>query len=79
VLFYQKTLGQERIVIAVSLNFHDPVQTELIFPFAAWNLPPGSRFVTEELFSGYRQEWFGDRHVITLNPAAQPALVWKLL
>jgi len=79
VLFYQKTLGRDRVVIAVSLDFHQPVQTEVVFPLAAWNLPPGGRFVTEELFSGYRQEWIGDRHVITLSPAAQPALVWKLL
>jgi len=61
-------------LIAVTLNPNAPVATELIFPASL-----GARFVTEELFSGFRQEWNGSRHTITLNPAAQPALVWKVL
>ena len=81
VLFYSKSSpdGRDRVAVAVTLDPHTPVQTEIVFPFSAWNLPPGGRFATEELFSGWRQEWAGDRHVITLDPAAQPALVWRVL
>jgi starch synthase (maltosyl-transferring) len=76
VLFYSKSIagGTDRIFVAVTLNPHAPAVTEIVFPPAV-----GARFATTELFSGHRQEWSGDRHLITLNPADQPALVWKVL
>jgi starch synthase (maltosyl-transferring) len=80
VLFYSKSVpdGGDRIFVAVTLDPHQPVQTELEFP-ATGAAAVGENFVTEELFSGWRQEWNGARHRIDLNPAAQPALVWKIL
>lgn len=79
VLFYSKMTPdrRNRILVAVTLDPHRPVRTDLVFPLAELGLAPGG-FVTEELFSGWRQEWAGARHTIDLNPAAQPALVWRV-
>jgi starch synthase (maltosyl-transferring) len=79
VLFYSKSApdGGGRVAVAITLDPSAPVETEIEFPLGNWR-PPGGRFATEELFSGWRQEWVGARHRITLNPAAQPALVWSI-
>ncbi|HVW22084.1 MAG TPA: alpha-1,4-glucan--maltose-1-phosphate maltosyltransferase [Opitutaceae bacterium] len=80
VLFYSKSSpdGSDRIAAAVSLDPRTPVDTDIVFPLAEWGLPPDARFVTTELFSDWRQEWAGARHRIRIDPAAQPALVWRL-
>ncbi|HEY3755739.1 MAG TPA: alpha-1,4-glucan--maltose-1-phosphate maltosyltransferase [Opitutaceae bacterium] len=81
VLFYSKITPdrRDRILIAVTLDPHQPARTELVFPLSEMGLAPDAGFVTEELFSGWKQEWTGPRHTIEINPGAQPALVWRVL
>jgi starch synthase (maltosyl-transferring) len=81
VLFYSKITPdlRDRVLVAVTLDPHRPARTELVFPLSELGLGPEQAFVTEELYSGWKQQWTGSRHTLELNPAAQPALVWRVL
>jgi starch synthase (maltosyl-transferring) len=76
VLFYSKSgqAGGGRIIVAVTVDPRQVAETDVEFPASV-----GGRFTTEELFSGWRQDWIDTRQRIRIDPSVQPALVWRLL
>ncbi len=80
VLFYSKTSADESnmIFIAVNLDPFEPHEAALEFPLDRMGLRGNDSFAVEELFTGVRRLWRGARHAVTLDPAENPAVVFRV-
>lgn len=80
VLFYGKaTLDRaNQIFVAVTLDPFDVRDAVLHFPLEAMGVPPGESFEVEELLTGSRHLWRGAAHTIRLDPAVNPALIFRV-
>lgn len=80
VVFYSKmTLDRSNIVfVAVNLDPFDTHETVLHFPLEQMGLPAGETFEVEELLTGARHLWRGAAHKVRLNPAVNPATIYRL-
>lgn len=80
VLFYSKTSFDDSnmIFLAVNLDPFEPHETTLEFPLERMGLREGDSFAVEELFTGVRRLWRGSRHAVTLDPAENPAVVFRV-
>jgi len=77
VLFYSKISPDrsDAVLVAVTLDPHRVVRTEIEFPLAELGLPLDAEFETHEAFTGEIRRWAGARHWIVLDPETLPALV----
>ncbi|MEI9986206.1 MAG: alpha-amylase family glycosyl hydrolase [Aliidongia sp.] len=77
VLFYSKIAPDrsDAVLIAVTLDPHHIVRTEIEFPLAELGLLPDAAFETRDAFTGDIRRWTGVRHWILLDPETMPALV----
>ncbi|MGB8842837.1 MAG: alpha-1,4-glucan--maltose-1-phosphate maltosyltransferase [Aliidongia sp.] len=77
VLFYSKIVPDrsDAVLVAVTLEPHQIVRVEIVFPLAELGLPPDAEFTTIDAFTGEARRWSGARHWIVLDPASVPALV----
>ncbi|HLY58660.1 MAG TPA: alpha-1,4-glucan--maltose-1-phosphate maltosyltransferase, partial [Stellaceae bacterium] len=71
VLFFSKAAERDEVYVVVSLNPHQPVETDLVFPPDLVGPDGSDRFATEELFSGEQRQWQGRYHRIVIGPAHQ--------
>lgn len=80
VLFYGKaTLDRSNMIfVAVTLDPFDPHDCELSFPLEAMGVPPGETYEVEELLTGSRHLWRGPRQEIRLDPAVNPAALYRV-
>ena len=81
VLFYMKQSLDRRdtILVAVNLDPHKRVTSELRFPTDAFATTADGTFEMEELFSGERITWNGATHAVTFDPEVNPAMVWRVV
>ncbi|HLZ64645.1 MAG TPA: alpha-1,4-glucan--maltose-1-phosphate maltosyltransferase [Aliidongia sp.] len=80
VLFYSKITPDraDQVLIAVTLDPHHVVRSEIVFPMDRMGLPWDGSFETEDLFTGERRSWTGARHSILLDPATYPAMILRV-
>jgi starch synthase (maltosyl-transferring) len=80
VLFYGKaSLDRSNMVlVAVTLDPFDVHEVTLTFPVEAMGVPPGETFEAEDLLSGQRHLWRGPDHRVRLDPAINPAMIWRV-
>lgn len=80
VLFYGKTTldRSNMIFVAVTLDPFDPRETVLHFPLDVMGVPEGETFEVEELLTGARHLWRGSRHTVRLDPAVNPAAIYRI-
>jgi starch synthase (maltosyl-transferring) len=80
ILFYGKRSADGRDVIWVVVNL-DPFEaheSELRLPMAELGLPPDGHVRVHELITDQRQLWRGPTHTIRLDPAREPAAIFRV-
>ena len=77
VLFYSKIAPDrsDAVLVAVTMDPHHVVRTEIEFPLAELGLPFDGEFETRDAFTGEIRRWSGAKHWIVLDPETFPALV----
>jgi starch synthase (maltosyl-transferring) len=80
VLFYGKaSLDRSNMIfVAVTLDPFDVHHVELTFPLDMMAVPPGETYEVEELLTGKRHLWRGARQTIRLDPAVNPAAIFRV-
>jgi len=80
VLFYGKTNfdRSNMIFVAVTLDPFDVHESVLCFPLDAMGVPPGETYEVEELLTGQRHLWRGARQKVRLDPAINPAAIFRI-
>ena len=80
VLYYAKTSRDARntLLIAVNLDPHRPVETEIEIPLWRYGLPDHGSIGAEELMRTQPIIWHGKRQHIRLDPAELPFAIWRL-
>jgi starch synthase (maltosyl-transferring) len=80
VLFYGKQSADDDNVILVAVNL-DPFEahtSRLRLPLGELHIEPDERFEVEELLTGARHLWHGETQSIRLDPAVEPAAVFRV-
>ncbi|MBC7950833.1 MAG: DUF3416 domain-containing protein [Rhodospirillaceae bacterium] len=80
VLFYGKaTYDRSNLIfVAVTLDPFDAHDCVLHFPLEAMGVPQGETFEVEELLTGNRHLWRGARQRVRLDPAVNPAAIYRV-
>jgi starch synthase (maltosyl-transferring) len=71
--------GANAVLVAVNLDPFGVHETAIDVPLHILGIDPHAEFVLDELFSGARQHRRGARQAIRLDPAAQPAAVFRIV
>ena len=82
-LFYLKSAedfgGRNDIMVVVNLDPHRVHDTMVHVPLDALRLDPVSPYVVEDLLTGARYTWQGERNYVRLDPAVQVAHVLRVV
>ncbi|HEU6452923.1 MAG TPA: alpha-1,4-glucan--maltose-1-phosphate maltosyltransferase [Gemmatimonadaceae bacterium] len=82
-LFYVKTAedfgGRNDIMVVVNLDPHRIHETSVHVPLDLLRLDPSSPYVVEDLLTGARFTWRGERNYVRLDPAVQVAHVLRVV
>jgi starch synthase (maltosyl-transferring) len=79
VLLYLKGAWRRDLLCAVSLNPRAPVEAELTVPVERLGLAEDARYEVEDLLTGERLQWQGDRQVVRFDPAQRAGYIWRLV
>jgi starch synthase (maltosyl-transferring) len=79
-LFYGKRSpdGASLIWAVVNLDPFEPREARLTLPMAELGLPADGRLQVHELITDQRQLWRGPVHAIRLDPAQEPAAIYRV-
>jgi hypothetical protein len=55
------------------------VDAELEVPLARLGLGAADRYVVEDLLTGERHQWCGERQPVTFDPAGRVGYVWRIV
>ncbi|WP_424813448.1 maltotransferase domain-containing protein [Roseococcus sp. YIM B11640] len=78
-LFAKATEDRSNIVlVAVSTNPFDIVETQMELPQRVLGLGAGAPFLAEDLIAGGEQRWEGTHRPLRLDPAVLPFALWRL-
>jgi len=79
VVFYGKRTGDDVVLVAVNLDPFGSRETTLWFPTGELGLADDEPFGIRELLSnGPEQAWRGSPHGVRLDPAHNPAVIYRL-
>ena len=79
VVFYGKRTGDDVVLVAVNLDPFGSRETTLWFPTGELGLADDEPFGVRELLSnGPEQTWRGSPHGVRLDPARNPAVIYRL-
>jgi starch synthase (maltosyl-transferring) len=80
VLFYgkQSADGQNTVWVAVNLDPFEAHEARLSLPMSELGLEPDDRVQVHEMIADQRQLWRGPTHAIRLDPAREPAAVFRV-
>jgi starch synthase (maltosyl-transferring) len=67
------------VIVAVTLDPHAAHEGDLELPLAELGLPQAAEFAVEEAFTGARALWRGPSQRVRLDPAVNPALLFRVL
>jgi starch synthase (maltosyl-transferring) len=71
--------GQDdMILVAVTLDPHQPQETDFELPLWEWKLPDSGSLAAEDLMTGHRFTWTGKGQRLRLDPAVLPFAIWRL-
>ena len=66
------------VLVAVSTNPFDPVETHIELPQRVLGLSAGAPFLAEDLIRGGEERWDGTHRHLRLDPSALPFAIWRL-
>jgi len=75
VIFYRKASEEHDLLIAVTLNPHEPQETMVHVPIGDLGIADDEPYVVHDLLTGERYTWRGVRNYVRLDPAYQPGHV----
>ena len=80
VLFYGKRGidGSNTILVVVNLDPFEAHEAEIRLPLAGLGIEPEERFQVEELITGARHLWRGAEQIVRLDPALEPAAIFRV-
>ena len=79
VLWYIKAAWQRDLLCAVSVNPREPVEAELEVPLARLGLGAAEPYLVEDLLTGERQQWCGERQPVRFDPEGRVGYVWRIV
>ncbi|MHB1222977.1 MAG: alpha-1,4-glucan--maltose-1-phosphate maltosyltransferase [Gemmatimonadaceae bacterium] len=74
--------GAERgddLLVVVTLDPHAPQESVVHVPVEALGIAPGAPYEVEDLLTGNRYRWLGGRNYVRLDPALEPAHVFRVV
>ncbi len=80
ILFYGKMTADRTNIVLVAVNL-DPFhahETTLTLPLEEMGIGPEESFGAENLMTGETQEWHGAQQRLHLDPAHNPAMLWRV-
>jgi len=78
VIAFSKRTGSNALYVIVLLDPLRGRETAVRFPLARLGLASDVTFETDELLSGHRERWTGDRHRVGLEPERNPVIVYRI-
>lgn len=70
--------GANSLLVAVNLDPFEPHECRVRLPLAEWGIEPEERYQVEELITDRRHLWKGETQTIRLDPAVEPAAIFRL-
>jgi starch synthase (maltosyl-transferring) len=70
--------GASRVLVAVNLDPFEPHETRLRLPLELFSIGAGERFGAHELLTGARHLWKGETQTLRLDPASDPAAIFRI-
>lgn len=70
--------AQDMVLVAVSLDPHQPQATNFEIPLWEWKLPDDGTIEVEDLVAGHRFTWHGKTQHLRLDPSVLPFAIWRL-
>ena len=78
VLFFQKAAGENTLLIAIALDPFHPVDVMLHLPLRELGIAEDQTFAVDELTGGEHLMWRGGAQTVHLDPARNPAAIFRL-
>ncbi|MCJ8203764.1 alpha-1,4-glucan--maltose-1-phosphate maltosyltransferase [Pseudomonas sp. RGM2987] len=80
ILFFGKRTpdGSNFILVAVSLDPHNPQEANFELPLWEMGLPDDAQTQGEDLMNGHRWTWHGKYQFMRIDPAYQPFGIWRI-
>ena len=79
VLLYLKAAWGRDLLCAVSLDPREPVEAELEVPIAGLGLGESEGYDVEDLLTGERARWSGQRQRVRFDPAERAGYIWRIV
>ena len=70
--------GSNFILVAVSLDPHNPQEANFELPLWEMGLPDDAQTQGEDLMNGHRWTWYGKYQFMRIDPAYQPFGIWRI-
>ena len=70
--------GSNFILVAVSLDPHNPQEASFELPLWEMGLPDDAQTQGEDLMNGHRWTWYGKYQFMRIDPAYQPFGIWRI-
>ncbi|KAA2214882.1 maltotransferase domain-containing protein [Teichococcus oryzae] len=70
--------GSNAVLVAVSMDPHQALETHFELPQHAMGLPPGATLAAENLIAGGEEHWGGTHRHIRLDPHQNPFAIWRI-
>ncbi|MFC3126247.1 maltotransferase domain-containing protein [Pseudoroseomonas globiformis] len=70
--------GSNAVLVAVSMDPHQTLETHFELPQTALGLPYGASLVAEDLMRGGEENWGGSHRHIRLDPHHNPFAIWRI-
>ncbi|WBV41944.1 alpha-1,4-glucan--maltose-1-phosphate maltosyltransferase [Pseudoroseomonas cervicalis] len=70
--------GENIVLVAVSMDPNQPLETHFELPQTALGLPPGTGLLAEDLIHGGEEAWHGTHRHVRLDPHSTPFAIWRI-
>ncbi|MFZ4682712.1 MAG: alpha-1,4-glucan--maltose-1-phosphate maltosyltransferase [Terrimicrobiaceae bacterium] len=80
ILFFSKTTaaGDNLLLIAITVDPYNPQTSFVRVPLADFGIGASETYQVEDLLTGERFTWTGERNFISLNPHTRPAHIFRV-
>ncbi|MFB9970194.1 hypothetical protein ACFFMP_09265 [Pseudoroseomonas cervicalis] len=70
--------GENIVLVAVSMDPNQPLETHFELPQTGLGLPPGAGLLAEDLIHGGEEAWHGTHRHVRLDPHSMPFAIWRI-
>jgi starch synthase (maltosyl-transferring) len=77
-LAYSKREGDDRVLVVVNLDPHNPQSGFVNVDLGAFGLDTGVAYEARDALTGAQYTWYGSRNFVRLDPASAPAHVFSI-